>query len=392
MNYIVRTIEGALRRHLDRGKSVLLLGPRQTGKTTLIQRLRVDLHVSLVVPAVRQRYERDPNQLLGEIQALRTPSHAPPRVVLDEIQKVPALLDVIQAAVDQGLARFVLTGSSARKLRRGNVNLLPGRVVTLRLDPLRLSELPQANLERLLTDGSLPGIWRVESAQDREAYLQSYVETYLEEEVRAEALVRNVGSFARFLELAGLESGNLVSFRALAQDLGISHTTISGFYEILEDCLVAERVDPLTRSKTRKKLTHSNRYLIFDMGVRRLCAREGRRVSKARLGQFFEQWVGLELIRLLRLHPSRARVLFWRDPDGPEVDWVVEGAGTMLPVEAKWTETPGQRDIRHLGIFLAEYTEASQAFVLCRCPRRMKLAERIHALPWQELPAIFDGL
>lgn len=391
--YIPRTAEAVLRHEIGRGKSVLLLGPRQTGKTTLVRRLQVALHVSLVVPGIRQRYERDPSQLLGEVQALSTGRGRRPLVALDEIQKVPALLDVVQEAIDQKLATFVLTGSSARKLRRGNVNLLPGRVVTLRLDPLTLAELPRATpLEQLLTDGSLPGIWQVASTRDREADLKSYVETYLEDEIRAEALVRNVGSFSRFLELAGLESGNLVSFREIAQDLGVSHTTIAGFYEILEDCLVAERVDPLTRSATRKKLTRSSRYLLFDMGIRRQCSREGRRLPKARLGQLFEQWAGLDLIRLSRLHPSRPAVRFWRDPDGPEVDWVVEGGGALLAVEVKWTDTPGRRDFRHLEVFLHEYPEASCGFVVCRCPRRLRLAEKIYALPWQELPSILESL
>jgi predicted AAA+ superfamily ATPase len=387
--YIPRAMEENLRRQIQRGKSVLLLGPRQTGKTTLIERVPADLRISLVVPGTRQRYERDPDQLLGEIGALRTGKGPRPLVVLDEIQKVPALLDVAQAAIDRRLARFILTGSSARKLRRGNVNLLPGRAVTLRLDPLNLEEIATSDLGRLLTDGSLPGIWPVAGAAERETDLESYVETYLEEEIRAEALVRNVGSFARFLELAGLESGNLVSFRALAQDLGVSHTTIAGFYEILEDCLVAERVDPLTKSVTRKKLTRSSRYLIFDMGVRRLCAREGRRLSRVRLGQLFEQLIGLELIRLARLHPAGTTVLFWRDPDGPEVDWVVDLRGTYVPIEVKWTDTPGKRDIRHLTIFLDEYPEARRAFVVCRCPRRIRLADRIDAIPWQDLPTVF---
>lgn len=384
--YIERSAEKNLRRQVERGRSVLVLGPRQTGKTTLIQRLPRDLGVSLVVPSERQRFERDPGQLLGDIEALRRGrTGKPPLVVLDEIQKVPALLDVVQAAIDKKLARFILTGSSARKLRRGGVNLLPGRVVTLRLDPLTLDEIPSADLPQLLSDGSLPGIWQVTSPSDRETDLRSYVESYLEEEIRAEALVRNVGSFARFLELAALESGNIVSFREIAQDIGVTHTTISSFFEILEDCLIAERVDPLTRSQTRKKLIRSSRYLIFDMGVRRLCAREGRRVSRVRLGELFQQMVGLELIRLTRSEPERRAVRFWRDPDGPEVDWVLEGQGELVPVEVKWSDTPGKRDVRHLEVFLDEYDDARRGYVVCRVPRRSRLTDRIEAIPWQEL-------
>lgn len=124
----------------------------------------------------------------------------------------------------------------------------PRRVVTLHLDPLVHQEIPKASLETFLLHGSLPGIFTLDSETDREADLRSYVEAYLEEEVRAEALVRHMGPFARFLELAGLESGKIVSFRAMSQDLGVSHTTIASYFEILEDCLIAERVDPVARA------------------------------------------------------------------------------------------------------------------------------------------------
>ena len=373
--------------HLRRGKSVLLFGPRQTGKTTLVGRLPADLRVSLVAPDSRQRYERAPAQLSAEIEALRTRRRGQrPLVVLDEVQRVPALLDAVQDAIDRKLARFVLTGSSARKLRRGgHVNLLPGRLVTLYLDPLSLGEHAEPDLHKLLLYGSLPAIRAERRDAHREADLRSYVETYLEEEIRAEALVRNVGTFARFLELAGTESGNIVSFRALSQELGIAHTTVAGFYEILEDCLVAERVDPLTRSRTRKKLTKSSRYLIFDLGVRRLCANEGTRLQRDRMGQLFEQLVGLELIRQSRVARQATRVLFWRDPDGPEVDWIVERAGELRPVEVKWTDVPERRDARHLETFMAEYPEALSGFIVCRVPRRTRISERVTALPWQEL-------
>ncbi|MGH8672764.1 MAG: ATP-binding protein [Burkholderiales bacterium] len=393
MRYIARDLARRIAAHLGRGKSVLLFGPRQTGKTTLAGRLPADMRLSLVPPEVRQRYERAPAQLAAEIEALRTRHRAKrPIVVLDEVQRVPALLDVVQDAIDRKLARFVLTGSSARKLRRGgSVNLLPGRVVTLRLDPLNLRERPEPNLRSLLLHGSLPGIRAEPSSAGREIDLRSYVETYLEEEVRAEALVRNVGTFARFLELAGLESGNIVSFRALSQELGIAHTTVAGFYEILEDCLVAERVDPLTRSRTRKKLTKSSRYLIFDLGVRRLCANEGTRPHRDRLGQLFEQFVGLELIRQSRSAASETRVLFWRDPDGPEVDWIVEHGEELLPVEVKWTDAPGARDARHVETFLDEYREARRGFIVCRAPRLVRISKRVTALPWQELGSVLPA-
>lgn len=391
MEYISRALEPELRRQLGRRKSVLLLGPRQTGKTTLLSRFPADLRVTFDLPEVRLRYERAPGQLLGEIAAGGRKRGRPPLVVLDEVQRVAQILDVVQHAIDTGAAQFVLTGSSARRLRRGTiVNLLPGRVVMLRLDPLSLTEQPELPLDVRLLDGSLPGICRVPDPGDRERDLAAYVQGYLEQEVRAEALVRNVGPFSRFLELAALEAGGSVSFRALAQDLGVSHTTVAGYYEILEDCLIAERVDPLTRSRTRAKLTKSSRHLFFDMGVRRLAAGEGRRLPRERLGQLFEQFVGLELVRHARVTRPGTSVRFWRDPDGPEVDWVVERAGALVPVETKWTDVPSRGDVRHVEVFLREYAEATRGFLVCRSPRRVKLSDRVTAVPWQEVPAILD--
>lgn len=390
MKYILREQENQIRRALERNKSVLLLGPRQTGKTTLIQhRLRADLSISLVTPEIRLRYEKEPGILGKEIEAIHPKGANRPVVVLDEVQKVPELLNVAQDLIDRHKANFILTGSSARKLRRGHeLNLLPGRVVTLRLDPFTLEESMPKNLEDRLLYGSLPGIVAVESLQDREIDLESYVTLYLEEEIRAEALVRNLASFARFVELAASESGRTSNFRKISQEIGVAHTTIAAYYEILEDCMIAERIDPITKSVTRKKLTKSSKYLFFDLGVRRAAAQEGTKPAREYWGHLFEQFVGLELIRGARLSAHNDRVFFWRDPDGPEIDWVLQKKETFIPIEVKWNSSPNETDIRHLETFLAEYKNAQTGYVICQTPRKMKLADRIYALPWQEIPSL----
>jgi predicted AAA+ superfamily ATPase len=174
-----RSIEPTLKRHLDRGKSILLLGPRQTGKTTLLGGMAPDLGLSLVAPAVRQRYEKDPSLLAGEVRALPPPvsGRRRPLVTIDEVQKVPILMGVAQDLIDRGEAQFVFTGSSARKLRRGrDLNLLPGRLVALRLDPLTVEEHRPGSLQEALLFGSLPAIRRLRDREDREADLRSYVE------------------------------------------------------------------------------------------------------------------------------------------------------------------------------------------------------------------------
>lgn len=387
MKYIPRLLEAKIRHSLARNKSVLLFGARQTGKTTLTGRLDADLSVSFIQPDVRQRYEKSPHLLKGEVESIvHGPSRKRPLVILDEVQKVPDILDVVQDLIDRGQANFILTGSSARKLRRGaRVNLLPGRVTTLKIDPFSLSELPAKDLNGRLLYGSLPGILAADNDADRETDLESYVTTYLEEEVRAEAVVRNLGDFARFLELAASESGGIINLRKLSQEIGVAHTTIGAYYQILEDCLIAERIEPLTKSKTRKKLTRSEKFLFFDLGVRRVAAREGTKLSRDTMGKIFEQFVGLELLRCAHAGNSTARVRFWRDPDGPEVDWVVDKNGAYTPVEVKWTGNPAANDIRYLEVFLSEYPSAGAGYLVCQIPRKVKLSDRVFAIPWQSV-------
>lgn len=253
-----------------------------------------------------------------------------------------------------------------------------------------LREEPTRSLESRLLDGDLPGFVLHGDDHDRETDLASYVTIYLEEEVRAEALVRNLATFSRFLELAAGEAGRIINRRALSQEVGVAHTTITDYYQILEDCLIAERVEPLTKSSTRKKLTRSPKILFFDLGVRRLAANEGRRPSRERLGEWFEQWVGLELVRMTRDRAARSPVRFWRDPDGPDVDWVLELSDRPIPIECKWTDAPSAHHARHLATFLAEHPAATRGVIVCRTPRRYAVAPRVQAVPWQELPELLE--
>ena len=388
MNFISRQIEKRFKRALDRKKSILLLGPRQTGKTTLVKSLKTDLYINLAKPTIRQLYEKDPGRLTREVEMM-VPEF--PLIVIDEVQKVLPLLDAVQDLIDSQVAQFILTGSSARKLRReGDANLLPGRVVVLHMDPLLVSEMENLSpsIEELLLYGSLPQIILESSAEDREEDLFSYVTTYLEEEIRSEALVRNIGAFSNFLKLAALESGSIVNFHKLSQDIGVSNPTINEYYQILVDCLVAERVEALSQSRTRKKLIKSPKFLLYDLGVRRIAAGEGKDIPDKYMGDLFEQWVGLELLRLMRTAPQKSSLLFWRDQSGAEVDWVVEKENQYTPVEVKWTTHPSPRDARHVLAFLEEYPNSSQGYVICRIPRPQKLAEKVTALPWRELHTV----
>lgn len=399
--FIVRLLENQIADTLKRGKSVLLLGPRQTGKTTLINRIPANMRLNLAHPQTRLRYEREPFLLTGEIEQLADNNkqetqqeikQTRPLVIIDEIQKVPRLMDAVQDLIDRHIALFILTGSSARKLKRDHeINLLPGRVIPLYMDPLCQAELLTINvpLNRLLLDGSLPEILLEEDDEQREQLLDAYVTIYLEEEIRAEAIVRDLGDFARFLELAAAESGKIVNFNKLSQVIGKSHTTIASYYQILEDCLITERIEPIIESKTRRKLSRSQKYMFYDLGVRRVAAREGYRLPKEQMGFLFEHYIGLELLRTIRSSRSRHRLKYWRDPSGAEVDWVIQTTEEYIPIEVKWTETPTIADAKYLLTFLNEYEEAKRGYVICQTPRPVKLSDKIVALPWQHMNDVF---
>ncbi len=386
-----RLLLPALRAHLARGKSILLLGPRQVGKTTLVQQLGAHASWSLLEAKLRQRYERDPDRLVLDVEAVAK-KQPHPLIIIDEIQLVPDLMNAVQLLIDRHVAQFILTGSSARKLKHtGRVNLLPGRVVVLYLDPLSFEESQalDISLENRLMFGALPAILQESNPAYQDTDLESYVETYLEEEVRREALVRNLSAFGQFLELAAAQSGEIINLLKLSQEIGVAHSTISAYYQILEDCLIAKRIEPYIQTKTRRRLTQSPKYLFFDLGLRRVAAREGYPYPPTLLGKLFEQWVGLELLKRIHLYEPRAQLYFWRDHSGVEVDWVLKRHEQLIPIEVKWTEHPADADFRHLRVFMEEYG-VKKAFIVCRTPVPYTQGE-IEVIPWQALKNLWPA-
>jgi uncharacterized protein len=402
---ISRNLEKEIRETIAQRHSLFLFGPRQTGKTTLLDHVagqydRVLNYSFLDIP-LRQKAEQRPEFLRQEIEAAQ-----PKMVILDEVQKVPEILDEVQYLIDKHRIIFLITGSSARKLRRKNVNLLAGRAITYRLDPFDIEERKSFSkhfnsgdsLKDILTYGDLPEIALLiedQRAKHVENLLRSYIETFLEEEIRMELLIRKVGVFGNFLHLAAEMSGKVLSFRELSQDLGVSHLTISSYYAILHDCLILERIPPLIPSSTRRRLSKSHKYLFFDIGVRNAAAQTLARagINKEEWSQRFEEWVGLSLIRYFRSRNLKGTIYYWRDHNGPEIDWVVEYENRWIPVEVKFLDDPLPKHIRHLETFLDENQDkARRAYVIFLGERPRKLTEKITALPWFQLSAIFDQM
>ena len=250
-------------------------------------------------------------------------------------------MDTLQLAIDEKWANFIITGSSLRKLRRKkkDTNLLPGRVIELHLGGLSLLELDESylELEDLLLNGMLPEILLQKEIKYKELLLTSYVDIYLEEEVRLEAASENLSNFSRFLNYAAVDAGTQLNITNLSKEVGVSRHTIENYYQILEDCLIVDRIEPLTSLTTRRRLAKSPKYLFFDLGIRRIAASEGLRLPQKYFGDLFEQFIGIEILKLIKIFAPQAKCRYWRDHSGPEVDYIIEYNRQYLAIEVKWT-------------------------------------------------------
>ncbi len=408
-----RWFQDEIARRLQRPYVHIVFGARQTGKSTLLQSVMppATFAIDLAEPGDRRRYESDPSTFIAECRALPK-RRGPSFVFVDEAQNVPALFDAVQHLYDQDRRRwrFVLCGSSSRKLRTSGTNLLPGRSMMHRLFPLTMTErapkpapepaqkptvalrwrrpptrpFAAADLMTRLVYGELPGI-AVAPEQDRSQLLRSYAITHLEEEIRREALVRDWAAFLRFLHLAALESGQIVNHAAISRDAGISQPTVKSYYQLLEDMFVGFQVPAWSRSP-RKGVLSTPRFMMFDIGVRHAAAglQVSRTTVEANPGPIFEQWVGIELWKRLQ-YAGKGTLHYLRTKDGAEVDYVIDLGNKVVPIEVKWTERPTASDCRHLLTFLAEVPTAKQGLVVCRCPRPMQIHDRVLAIPWTSL-------
>lgn len=343
--------------------SFFLFGPRGTGKSTwLAQVFDGALRLDLLAPEVLRAYQARPERLRQRIAAEPGIS----TVVIDEIQKAPQLLDVVHALVEERTdLRFVLTGSSARKLRRGAANLLGGRLVAAQMPPFMAAELGTAfDLQRALRIGLVPLVWQ---APDPEATLAAYAGLYLQEEVQAEALVRQVGDFARFLEAISFSQASQLNLAALAREAEIPRKRAEAYLDILEDLLLAFRLPVFQRRAQRQLVQHQKLYF-FDAGVFRSLRPRGPLDAPAEIdGLALEGLVAQHLRALCQLRPGGASLQFWRTRAGLEVDFVVYGPDLFWAIEVKRSHHINRRDLKGLKAFAADYPEAD-CLLLSLCP------------------------
>jgi predicted AAA+ superfamily ATPase len=313
-------------------KSVVLLGPRQVGKSTLCRSLAPDKIINLMDEAAYLGYSKDAAKLSREIRALAKPS----LIFIDEIQRVPALLNSIQSLLDENPKhKFILTGSSARKLKRGGANLLPGRVIVESLDPLTIWELGERfDLEKCLTAGCLPGVYLDE--EDGLDILESYANIYLREEIQAEALVKNIGGYARFLDVAAEASGDWINYSKVASDAEIPKESVRRFFSILEETLLVFRIPPFKAKKSERRISQRDKFIFFDPGVRNALLKMHRSaLSASEKGKLFEQWLLLQCLYFIRAHKKPWTVSAYRTESGAEVDLVIDTGRRFLAIECK---------------------------------------------------------
>lgn len=370
-------------------KSIFLFGPRATGKRSLVDaELGTEaLVIDLLESRLARRLLEAPEALSEVIDAggKKTPSW----VVIDEIQKNPALLDEVHRLIERRKIRFLLTGSSARKLRRGGVNLLGGRAWEAHLFPLTRSEIPTFSLDAYLRYGGLPG---VVFSEDKEEDLHAYVNTYLREEIAAESLVRGLPPFSRFLRAVALSQGELIQYASWASDAGVAPATAREYLSILTDTLIGFELPPFRTTKKRKAI-QTGKYYLFDIGVRHaiveLSALE--RTSDT-YGRSFEAFIGQELRACLSYTRRKLPLEFWRSTSGYEVDFLV---GDRLAVEVKATRRIADRDLRGLRALAEE--EMHKHFVLVSQDPTSRLVSlhrghKAHVIPWDQfLTALWQG-
>lgn len=316
-------------------RSVLVLGPRQVGKSTLLLSLKPDLILNFADFSTFRDYSAHPDQLGKELAALPDTRHL---IMLDEIQKVPALLDTVQVILDQSPKRFrfLISGSSARKLRRGSANLLPGRIHMYQLHPLLERELKEDfNLERALAHGTLPGVYAAPDQKTRENDLRTYVDAYLREEIQAEALVREIGGYTRLLDIIAAVSGSILNMHAISKEIGVSYETVRRYLDVLEDTLVAFRIPAWSGSDKGALVSHPRIYL-FDLGVRNaLLRRPLDRILEDERGKLFEHFMAYELHRRVGSLWPEARLFHFRTRHGAEIDFVIEAGKELWGIEVK---------------------------------------------------------
>ena len=357
--------------------SVFLWGARQAGKSTLLKSLFPDArYYDLLKNEEFVRLNQHPEYLRQELS-----DHPQGElVIIDEVQKIPALLDEVHWLITNRNIRFILCGSSARKLKRGNANMLGGRALRTVLFPFVSAEISNFNLDHALNHGMLPRHYLIENPSRR---IEAYISNYLIEEIKAEALTRNLATFNRFMEIAAISCGEQLNFNNIASECGVSSPTIKEYFTILEDTMLGYMI-PAFRKKAKRRLVMSPRFYYFDIGITNFLLKRNRLTQGSpEYGKAFEHFIILELVAYLEYTNSRAELTYWRTSSGLEVDAVLGDAN--VAIEIKSAREIQNHHLKGLKAFAEEYPGARKILVSNeKYARRVNDIELIPAYPFLE--------
>lgn len=368
---------------LPKNKSFFLFGPRQTGKTTLIHsQYKNNLwKIDLLLSDIFFSYLKDPS--LFRREAIEKITHENVKTIfIDEVQRIPTLLNEVQYLLQNYPCQFILTGSSTRKLKRGGGNLLAGRALERNLFPFTYSELKgNFDLEHVLRFGTLPPIIGM-SRSEKIDFLTTYTYTYLREEIQSEGIARNIGGFSRFLDMAAGQFGEQLSFTSIARECHLPVKTVQGYYEILEDTLIGLRLQPWRKS-IRRRLTAHPKFYFFDLGVTNAINRRLTGIMDRQLfGRLFEQMIILETHRLIRYKGSEANLYYWRTNHGAEVDLLIEKHGKICGAfEIKATPNIDKSHLSSIRSFRQDNPHVP-TYIICTAANSFEL-EKVKILPWK---------
>ena len=363
---------------LPERQSAFLWGPRKTGKSTLLAaRFPDSARFDLLETRTFVEFTREPWLFAERVLALDAAQRARP-IVVDEVQKVPALLDEAHRLIERHGLAFVLCGSSARKLKRGGANLLGGRAWRFELRPLAWPEVPGLDLLRALSRGLVPQHY--DAAQHRRA-LAGYVDDYLKEEVFAEGLTRNAAAFARFFDALGFCHGQVLNFASVARDCGVDAKTVREYFQILVDTLLGVFVEPFARRRSRAVLVRAPKFYLFDVGVAgHLSGRRLDRAAGPAFGQALEHYVLMEILAFRSYREREVPVRYWRTKSGLEVDFVLGREGDAA-IEVKGTRRVRPDDLKGIRAFCEEH-RPRRAVVVSNDPAPRR-AGGVDVLPWR---------
>ena len=364
-------------------QSAFLWGARKTGKSTFLhEHFPQSVWYDLLKTDEWARLTAQPHLLRNEIMVLSDATLKYP-IVIDEIQKVPALLNEVHWLIENKKCHFILCGSSARKLKRGAANLLGGRAWKFNFYPLVYKEIANFDLIRALNHGLLPSHYL--SDQPRRM-LRAYVTDYLTFEIQAEGLVRNLPGFVRFMEVTGFCNGQLINYANIAKDCAIDAKTVREYFHILEDTLIGYLISPFFKRAKRDVISATPKFYLFDVGIANYLRKTKIVTLQGTVaGDAFEHFILMELMAFLGLHEIDEPIHYWRSKNGLEVDFVLNEGDCAI--EVKITKNPALSDVTGLRAFCDDY-KPSHALVVCNAPRRRLLGTQnsvqIIAIPWEE--------